>query len=243
VRDDPEVHHAERDDYNRGMPRSVLVEAASLLAAHYGPHAPPGPVGAWTTLVRVVLEQGRSQKSDRDWSWLDDSPLSSAQEAATCDARGLAERLDTAGQPANKAAVLRGLAAWWEGHAADNGAPDFQGRPLEAWQAELRAIRGVSWELADRILLFFGALNVYPLDRGSMRIAARHGWMDMTAEYDDWQAFFAGASRDAPFDLVQLSRWNARVAREFCGRLAACDECPLRSLLPPRGPIALEEQV
>jgi hypothetical protein len=30
----------------------------------------------------------------------------------------------------------------------------FRSRSLEQWQQELRAIRGVSWELADRILLF-----------------------------------------------------------------------------------------
>src|SRR5262249_18476405 len=126
-------------------------------------------------LVRVVLEQGRSQKSDRDWSWMDDSSLSSARETASCDVRGLAGRLEAEGLPANKAAMLRELAAWWERHVSDNDSPEFGRRPLEAWQAELRAIRGVSWELADRILIFVGALPVYPLDRGSMRIAARHG--------------------------------------------------------------------
>ena len=223
------------------MPRSVLFEAASLLAAHYGPQPQPGAVGQWTTLVRLVLEQGRSQKSDRDWSWIEDSPFSSARETASLDVRGLAERLEAEGQPANKAAVLHALAEWWQQHAADSGSPDFRGHSLEVWQAELRAIRGVSWELADRILLFVGALTVYPLDRGSMRIAARHGWMDMTSEYDDWQAFLVSAFRNDQLDLVQLSRWNARIARDFCGRLPACDECPLRSLLPPRGPIPIEE--
>ena len=137
--------------------------------------------------------------------------------------------------------MLRGLAAWWEGHAADNGAPDFQGRPLEAWQAELRAIRGVSWELADRILLFFGALNVYPLDRGSMRIAARHGWMDLAAEYDEWQSFFVGGLRDAQTGPADMSFWNTRVGRDFCGARANCEGCPLKELLPERGPVPLED--
>ena len=130
------------------------------------------------------------------------------------------------------------LRATKQRHAGDKSAPDFRQRRLADWQAELRAVRGVSWELADRILLFAGRLPVYPLDRGSMRIAARHGWIDLTAEYDDWQAFFV--HRDGEFDLREVALWNTLVARGFCGRQPDCDHCPLRTCLPERGPVSLE---
>ncbi len=98
----------------------------------------------------------------------------------------------------------------------------------------------MSWELADRILLFAGALPVYPLDRASLRIAARHGWMDITAEYEEWQTFFAHGNRDGEIELAQLSLWMARIGREFCGSRTDCDACPLHSLLPARGPVPLD---
>lgn len=220
------------------MSSAVLVEAVRRLRAHYGPQRPPGAAGDWPTVVRVVLEHGRAPQRSDDWSWVEDGALVDARETAQSQVARIEEILETAGQPVKKAPLLRKLAEWWQRHAGDKSAPDFRQRRLADWQAELRAVRGVSWELADRILLFAGRLPVYPLDRGSMRIAARHGWIDLTAEYDDWQAFFV--HRDGEFDLREVALWNTLVARGFCGRQPDCDHCPLRACLPERGPVSLE---
>ncbi len=88
------------------MPRSVLIEAASLLTDHYGRLAPPGRAGEWSTLVRVVLDQGRSAKKELDWSWLEEGPLASACDTAQCEVSQLAYILGTQRQPAGKAPVL-----------------------------------------------------------------------------------------------------------------------------------------
>jgi endonuclease III len=223
------------------MTQHVLTRAADLLRRHYGPPPATGPVGNWTTLVRVVLEHGRPAKKSRDWSWLDEGPLREAEETAAQGVSRLVELLEEHNQPAGKAGALCGCAVWWQRRFGAVDAPaDFSRRSLESWQSELRAIRGISWELADRILLVVGGLAVYPLDRGSQRIAARHGWVDPAADYDEWQAFFVMSLRDTDFSLPELAHWNVSVGRDYCRAEPRCDECPLKSLLPERGPVALE---
>jgi endonuclease-3 related protein len=151
--------------------------------------------------------------------------------------------VEAAGWRANNAAPLPALAQWWLRRIGHGDALEIlQSRPLANWQEELRAIRGVNWELADRILLVVGDFPVYPIDRGSLRIAARHGWMEITAEYDDWQEFFVGSLRDSNIKLAQFAEWNMRAGRDFCGTRPKCDDCPLKSLLPARGPVQLAEE-
>ena len=225
------------------MPESTVVEAAGLLKRHYGSLPDFGTPGEWSTLVRVVLDRGNSTKKSRDWAWLDDSPLRTPGETAAHSKPLLEEVLGAAGHAASHAGVLHRLAEWWLLAIGESEAAKvLEQRSLEAWQNDLRAIRGVNWDLADRILLFVGGRAVYPLDRGSLRIAARHGWMEMTVEYDDWQVFFVAGLRDADVELAQFSRWSSRLGREFCGAKPKCDDCPLKAMLPARGPIPFDDE-
>lgn len=226
------------------IPDSIFHRAASLLARHYGSPAEAGPPGDWTTLVRIVFEPARPGRKARDWSWIVESPLADPRETALLRVDRIAEILEAADLPAVKARSLHALAGWWLrriGGMASEDTSIWATRSVESWQEELRALPGVNWELSDRILLFVGQRLVYPLDRGSMRIAARHGWMDTSSEYEDWQAFFAAGGREGQLDLAQLSRWHSLVARDFCKAQPHCDTCPLKSLLPERGVISLEE--
>jgi len=219
-----------------------IVVAAELLERHYGRRDDMRPFGEWLTLVRVVLERGRSTKGRHDWSWLAESPLRGPGETALLTASRLQEIVGAAGLKASQAKVLPALAEWWLQNFDDDACADFGTRPLESWHRELRAVRGVNWKLADRILLAVGGLAVYPLDRGSLRIAARHGWMDMSAEYDEWQAFFVGGLRGSGVGVGDLSDWNSRVGHEFCGAEPQCETCPLQGLLPEKGPIPLRSE-
>jgi endonuclease III len=164
-----------------------------------------------------------------------------AEETAAQGVSRLVHVLEENDQSASKAGALCGCALWWQRRfGADDALADFSRRSLESWQLELRAIRGVSWELADRILLVVGGQAVYPLDRGSQRIAARHGWVEPVADYDEWQTFFVKSLRDSDVSLDELAHWNVSVGRDYCRAEPRCDECPLRSLLPERGPVPLE---
>jgi endonuclease III len=219
----------------------LLTGVADLLRRKYGQLPPTGRSGKWSTLVRVVLEHGRPAKKSHDWSWLDEAPLRTAEETAAQGVSRLVDILEENSQSASKARALCGCALWWQHSFGTDDAPaDFSRRSLESWQTDLRAMRGVSWELADRILLVVGGQSVYPLDRGSQRIAARHGWVDPAADYDEWQSFFIGGLRDAEVSPQQLALWNVCVGRDYCRAEPRCDECPLKSLLPEGGPVALE---
>lgn len=223
------------------MTQTIMSRAVDLLAEHYGRTVESLPSDHWHALVRVVLDGRPSKKAARDWLWIDESPVRSPGEIARQNAAQLAEALVAAGQSASRAGVLNGLAEWWLRRIGDEDASAvFRARSREYWQDELRVIRGVSWELADRILLVVGGLAIYPLDRGSVRIAARHGWMDVTAEYEDWQSFFSAGLCEADVELGLAAQWMSRAGREFCGAKPKCDACPLKSLLPERGAILLD---
>jgi endonuclease-3 related protein len=221
------------------MALNILMDAAKILERHYRRRA-AWPHGEWLTLVRLVLGRRGSKRVESDWSWLEETPLRRARETAMQTGSQLDEIAVAAGFTSGPVKVLPALARWWLQNFddADAGA-DFGKCPLESWQRELRGIRGVSWELADRLLLVVGGLAVYPLDRGSQRIAARHGWIDLSADYDEWQEFFVGGLRDSGVAFGDLSDWNSRVGREFCGAQPKCESCPLKDLLPEKGPIPL----
>jgi endonuclease-3 related protein len=133
-----------------------------------------------------------------------------------------------------KGPLLQAFAQWWKGRFGDELEPDWPA-DVEQLQQELRAIRGVSVEMADRLLLFVGRRPVFPVDRSAMRIACRHGWLDAAAEYEEWQSFFAQRNEDTDCDRRELSIWLAQIGRDFCGPQPRCEDCPLRSLLPPGG--------
>lgn len=223
------------------MAENVLDTAAELLAGHYGKTPAVGPVGEWTTLVRVVLLSGRKLKKGADWSWLDESALRSAEEAAACRGESLEAELDSAGIPSTKVACLQALAKWWMKRIGEErSSVDQWVSSRDRWRDELRRLPGVNWELADRILLFVGGVATMPLDRGTMRIAARHGWVETIAEYEEWQSFFIRGLTDAGVDLAEFSQSMTRIGRDFCGKIPKCDECPLKSLLPMSGPLPID---
>lgn len=219
------------------MGESVLNAAADLLAEYYGSIPPVGPSGEWTTLVRVVLASGRKLQKSIDWDWIDDTVLRSADETAAGRRDSLGTELESTGYAANKAASLLALAQWWLRRIGPGSSTvDEWNARRDRWCEELRELPGVNWELADRILLFVGGVTAIPLDRGTMRVAARHGWVETTADYDEWQSFFVRGLFDAGIDIATFSQAMSRIGRDFCGKVPRCDACPLRSLLPPGGP-------
>jgi endonuclease III len=213
-----------------------------ILEQYFGKSSEDSPLGDWIELVKIVLLYGRSTSSDdRDWTWLLRSDLPTASDAASAGSAVWETALESAGFTPNKAGLLVRLARWWHDEIGDNEPSVVLARKaLSDWQTQLRSIRGVSWELADLILLTLGAGPVYPLDRGSRRIVLRHGWLDLTAEYVEWQSFFSRGARDGRVDLRWLWKRTSDVGRKFCGSQPKCEECPLRGILPERGPVQFD---
>ncbi|MFN0053329.1 MAG: hypothetical protein ACKV0T_14190 [Planctomycetales bacterium] len=223
------------------MAQSVLQQTLELLRLHQASHTSVGALYRWRTLVEVVVAAERkSRRSLTDPQWMEHGPLGSPQEAAAAQVDGLAEFLKGQGYTPRMASPLRGLAQWW---LRDDGreAEEAYGweRPADQLRHELRRIRGVSLTLADRILLFVGGLPVFPLERGVLRVIARHGWMEVTADYEEWQEFFTRGSREGDWPLAELAGRLVSLGREHCRGSPDCDGCPLAPMLPRSGPVAL----
>jgi endonuclease-3 related protein len=174
-------------------------------------------------------------KVEQHWSEFLASPLKSAVETAACGLGEIQELLAPIGRVKQSAPVLKSLAGWWLKHGPKGGAGEGEGLSEQAREKLLR-IPGVSLELADRILLFAAGQVVYPVDRATIRIACRHGWLGLEAEYEEWQASFVGSLSEHAGGLEQFSLWAAQVGKDYCGPQPNCTTCPLRSLLPENGP-------
>ena len=222
------------------MEPSRLREALGLLRRHYGEPADPGPVGRWRTLVRIVLEHGATGEAKAGLDTALQSELLLSPDLVVRAGRAeLAEAMAGVQRARQKAPALQALAWWWLDRCGEGDAAEWE-ESTETLRAELLSIRGVSVELADRLLLFVVGRSVYPVDRASVRVTVRHGWLGPEAEYDEWQAqFVQGLDRESG-DLQRISLWLRRIGQDFCGPAPRCEACPLRPLLPPAGPCAPE---
>lgn len=224
------------------MRAASALQMAEILQRHFGDAIEDVPPATWTGLLKTVLTHGRPIAGKaRDWAWLGNSGLGTVPEAVAAGPAEWETALESAGCNPKKAVLLVRLARWWcDEFGADDPGIALSRKSLAHWQTQLRSIRGVSWELADLILLTLRAGPVYPLDRGSRRIVLRHGWLDLSADYDEWQSFFSGLAGDARVSLPWLWTRTSDVGRKYCGSQPKCDECPLRGILPEHGPVQFD---
>lgn len=222
----------------------MLTTAAQLLRQQYGGRQGPGELYCWSTLVAVVVTGVRSaRRRTQGEDPVDFGPLRSALETSQTSAAGLAEFLYSRGYPPRLAGSLRNLAHWW---LSDNNreAESTAGwdRPVDSLREELRSLSGVNLALADRILLHVGGLIAFPIDRATIRIAARHGWVERSAEYEEWQSFISRGTDGNWETLAELNHGFSKAGHEFCATTPQCEGCPLRPLLPASGPVVLMEE-
>jgi endonuclease-3 related protein len=118
---------------------------------------------------------------------------------------------------------------------------DISTIPTESLRESLLAIPGIGASSADDILLNVFGRPRYPLDRSTYRILIRHGWLDVTADYDEAVDLIL-RNTDADLNLLgRLSIWFEELGRSHCrvGK-PKCEQCPLRSLLPEGGPMGAD---
>jgi endonuclease III related protein len=217
---DPDLRAALADRY--GDPPPVAIRT------------PDDPFGA---LLGVWL--GRSldpRKVARALDALGDAGLLTPEALSQADSSEVVSALREAGAKVTPKAVapLLKLAKW----AAERGVDSLEEAPTESLRDELRAINGVGAATADELLLAALDRPVYPVDRSSYRVFARHGWIDPTADYDEARSTFESCEPDDAAGLRRLSWWMDRVASEFCKPARPkCERCPLRPFLPESGPI------
>jgi endonuclease-3 related protein len=134
-------------------------------------------------------------------------------------------------------------------------------RPNSELRRELLSLNGVGPETADSILLYAGQHPIFVVDAYTKRIAARHGILPETADYEEFRMLFekslapvqpsnrtddsTGGAAHPPSRMSLSSRapltqvFNEMhgllvgVGKNYCLKSAAqCEQCPLRPLLP-----------
>ena len=209
-----------------------LAQALQTLRATYGRPSMPGPPRHWQTLVDVVA--GVARAASISPASLD---LSIPDEVAEGPVELVRTVLKETGRDVRRASVLPLLARWWPGESVAETWWDSS----ESRRRELVQLKGVGPELVDRILLFVVGQPVMPLSRGAQRVAVRHGWGGLEAEYEEWQHVYRHAGQLAGIELPSVSLLVQQVGREFCRTRPLCDGCPLECLLPEGGPYEPED--
>ena len=136
-----------------------------------------------------------------------------------------------------KAARLKTFIAYLDTHYGGSLSRMFA-QPIPRLRAELLALNGVGPETADAILLYAGKLPVFVVDAYTKRMFERHGITSAGAKYEQVrsQVETAFSSLDAGSQLAHhYNEFHAlivQVGKDYCGKVANCQRCALRRLLP-----------
>lgn len=117
---------------------------------------------------------------------------------------------------------------------------DFEGKlnklfalPQEELRATLLEIKGIGRETADSIILYAANRPQFVIDAYTRRILERHGWANAKADYDELAELFVS---QLPPDITVYNEFHALIVnlgKDYCRPRPRCEDCPLRSFLPP----------
>ena len=217
---------------------SRLAQADAYLRAAYGNPESPEFSTTWIVFLKVLLT-GPGPASDLLNTVLCSSSFASPQSLSQMTAGQLVEVLTGIPRGPQKASLLRTVAQWWLAQFGEERSPEWP-RGLEFYRESLRSLRGLGPATVDELLLFAARLAVFPVDRGTLRVAVRHGWLDLPFEDEQAQSFFVDGLGAAEIEPRSFSQLVGRVAAAHCGREPHCEGCPLQPLLPKNGPINSE---
>jgi endonuclease III-like uncharacterized protein len=216
---------------------SRLAKANALLRAAYGSPELSVAGSSWTLFLQVLLVgPGTAASGSAVSDVLNSQALGDPETTMQTGTGELVELLAKVPRGSQKASLLRTVADWWLKTFGNECSPEWS-HGLEHYRLSLRKIRGLGPATVDDLLMHAARLAVFPLDRGTLRVAIRHGWLDLPVEDDESQSFFVGGLKEAGIDTREFSLLISRVAEENCGREPKCEGCPLQSLLPPGGPL------
>lgn len=223
----------------------VFPELLNALTRHYGrPAASPVSSVPLEVLLRIPLERMLDAKRvEAVIGVLRDDGFLDSQVLAEADPSELSDALRNAGLkiPDKALLPLRKLGRWLsELHQGDIDGliGDDSDVSTAQLREELLSLNGIGPPTADAILLLGLNRPVFPLDRASYRILARHGWIDGSADYDEAKDAAECHADGDPSTLKALAGWFEKVGADFCrAAVPKCDKCPIRGFLPESGPV------
>ncbi|MCA9235784.1 MAG: endonuclease III domain-containing protein [Planctomycetales bacterium] len=123
----------------------------------------------------------------------------------------------------------------WLVDRAEGDAERLRESNAQALREELLAINGVGPETADSILLYALEKPVLVVDAYTLRIWARHGWIDYDVDYHQLQEHLASELPQEVGVFNELHALLVAVGKKWCKPKPHCAGCPLEQLLPESG--------
>ena len=248
------------------MPRldEIGDDLVRALADHYGPAPHPGPAEAsslFERLARVSLDLVATPKvAAAAWEALRDGGMLVPATLAGANPLEIDDILKQArvAMAIKSIRPLQNLARWMVGRGLDVEGDKIGDLSTDAIRDDWRAINGIGLASADALLLLGLRRISYPVDRATYRVLVRHGWIDVTTEYDEARMVVERLARSTQPDedhkdetgqgeatiaplLAEMGDWFERIGREFCKpSQARCERCPLQPWLPTDGPVEVE---
>jgi endonuclease III related protein len=114
----------------------------------------------------------------------------------------------------------------------------FQSRTPEL-REKLLSVHGIGPETADSILLYAGNHPVFVVDAYTHRIFGRHAITSGKPDYETVRALAEAALPNEPQLWNEFHALIVNTGKNWCRKsVPRCEQCPLRSLLPPTSPLA-----
>ncbi len=223
-----------------GSLKDEFSEIRRVLISHYGrsgvASADATPHDHFDRLVSVFLARSvPAAKLDRLVDALRDAGLLDELALAEADVAELEQVAADFGKIRSQVFATLGRLARWV--VDRGGAEALADLPTESLREELRELNGVGPATAEAILLHALDRPAYPIDRPTYRIFVRHGWLDISAGFDEAREAVEGLAPDAPDVLADLAHALDRVGAQYCKPATPrCERCPLRPWLPENGP-------
>lgn len=217
-----------------------LQDVYHRLFAAYGPqHWWPGETKFEIVVGAVLVQNTAWRNVERAVANLREAGLLHPRKLYDLQSAELAELIRPAGYYQVKARRLRNLLRLIV-ERYDGSLEAMFRTSADVLREELLSVNGIGPETADGILLYAGGVPTFVVDAYALRVAARHGWVDLDVDYHGLKEFFEGG---LPPDAALFNEYHAllvRVGKAHCGKTPKCAECPLAELLPAAGPCSPE---
>ncbi|HWC16882.1 MAG TPA: endonuclease III domain-containing protein [Terriglobales bacterium] len=202
-----------------------------------------GPLHWWPARTRFEVIVGAFLTQNTSWKNVEHA-LRNLRRAKVLNIAGIrniaVDELEQLVRPSGyfrqKAARLKTFVSYLDRHNGGSLSRMFA-RPLTSLRSELLALNGVGPETADAILLYAGKLPVFVVDAYTKRLFERHGIASSTAKYEQLRAEVESAFSSSTGKSELADHFNelhaliVQVGKDYCGRTAKCDRCPLQPLL------------
>lgn len=210
--------------------QSVLTEIFNKLRAYFGPMPDSPGSSPLEKAIGVILEQhGSRSGTEQALKNLKTGDAAEENPIVDWEEEQLAARIQPAGSVRRKVKALRGFLAFLKENFAGHF-DQMSKASTDALRQELVAVKGISRETADSILLRALGRPVFPVDLNVYRVLTRHHLAPEESGYDELQEILTVHLPEDPAHFREFQGLFEAVGKEFCRPQPLCEKCPLNGV-------------